>query len=170
MLNCACYIFSMGETLCLCYLSSTYEWRRKWQPTPVLLLREFHGQKSLVGCPWGRTDRTWLKRLSMHACIGEGNGNPLSVLAWRIPGIGEPGGLPSMGSHRVRHNWSNLPAAAVSVRVFKVVTAIPCSLWPFCTDCHHRLGPGWAVLLGGSWWGALERPSGPISESGPCVT
>ena len=27
-----------------------------------------------------------------------------SVLAWRIPGTGEPGGLPSMGSHRVRHN------------------------------------------------------------------
>ena len=27
-----------------------------------------------------------------------------NVLAWRIPGIGEPGGLPSMGSHRVRHN------------------------------------------------------------------
>ena len=27
-----------------------------------------------------------------------------SVLAWRIPGIGEPGGLSSMGSHRVRHN------------------------------------------------------------------
>ena len=33
--------------------------------------------------------------------IGEGNGNPSSVLAWRIPGTGEPGGLPSMGSHRV---------------------------------------------------------------------
>ena len=27
-----------------------------------------------------------------------------SVLAWRIPGMGEPGGLPSMGSHRVRHD------------------------------------------------------------------
>ena len=35
-----------------------------------------------------------------------------SVLAWRIPGIGEPGGLPSMGSHRVGHNWSDLAAAA----------------------------------------------------------
>ena len=35
-----------------------------------------------------------------------------SVLAWRIPGTGEPGGLPSMGSHRVGHNWSNLAAAA----------------------------------------------------------
>ena len=34
-----------------------------------------------------------------------------SFLAWRIPGMGEPGGLPSMGSHRVGHNWSNLAAA-----------------------------------------------------------
>ena len=35
-----------------------------------------------------------------------------SVLAWRIPGTGEPGGLPLMGSHRVRHDLSNLAAAA----------------------------------------------------------
>ena len=37
-----------------------------------------------------------------------------SVLAWRIPGMGEPGGLLSMGSHRVRHNGSDLAAAAAS--------------------------------------------------------
>ena len=36
-----------------------------------------------------------------------------SVLAWRIPGTGEPGGLPSMGSQRVVHYWSDLAAAAV---------------------------------------------------------
>ena len=36
------------------------------------------------------------------------------VLAWRIPGMGEPGGLPSMGSHRVRHDSSNLTAAAAA--------------------------------------------------------
>ena len=35
------------------------------------------------------------------SCMGEGNG---SVLAWRIPGTGKPGGLPSMGSHRVGHD------------------------------------------------------------------
>ena len=35
-----------------------------------------------------------------------------SVLAWRIPGTGEPGGLPSMGSQRVRHDGSDLVAAA----------------------------------------------------------
>ena len=36
------------------------------------------------------------------------------VLAWRIPGTGEPGGLPSMGSHRVGHDWSDLAAAAAT--------------------------------------------------------
>ena len=35
-----------------------------------------------------------------------------SVLAWRISGTGKPGGLPSMGSHRVGHDWSDLAAAA----------------------------------------------------------
>ena len=37
-----------------------------------------------------------------------------SVLAWRIPETGEPGGLPSMGSHRVGHDWSDLAAAAAA--------------------------------------------------------
>ena len=38
-----------------------------------------------------------------------------SVLACRIPGTGQPGGLPSMGSHRVGHTWSDLAAAAAAV-------------------------------------------------------
>ena len=38
-----------------------------------------------------------------------------SVLAWRIPGTGEPGGLPSTGSHRVGHDWSDLAAAAAEL-------------------------------------------------------
>ena len=42
-----------------------------------------------------------------------------SVLAWRIPGTGEPSGLPSMGSHRVGHDWSDLAAAAAACRVWK---------------------------------------------------
>ena len=43
-------------------------WRRKWQPTPVFLPGESHGQRSLVGCsPWGRTESdtteaTWEKK------------------------------------------------------------------------------------------------------------
>ena len=38
-----------------------------------------------------------------------------SVLAWRIPGMGEAGGLPSMALHGVGHNWSDLAAAAAAV-------------------------------------------------------
>ena len=41
-----------------------------------------------------------------------------SVLAWRIPGTGELGGLPSMGSHRVEHDSSDLAAAAVALKKF----------------------------------------------------
>ena len=44
-----------------------------------------------------------------------------SVLAWRIPGTGEPGGLRSMGSHRVGHDWSDL--------VVVVVVTLDISVW-----------------------------------------
>ena len=49
-----------------------------------------------------------------------------SVLAWRIPGTGEPGGLPSMGSHRVGHDCSDLAvaAAAESVLDLKAVLSL----------------------------------------------
>ena len=40
-----------------------------------------------------------------------------SVLAWRIPGTAEPGGLLSMGSHRIGHNWSDLAAAAAAANL-----------------------------------------------------
>ena len=41
-----------------------------------------------------------------------------SVLAWRIPGTGEPGGLPSMGSHKVGHDWSDLAVAAAYTYIY----------------------------------------------------
>ena len=43
-----------------------------------------------------------------------------SVLAWSIPGTGEPGGLPSMRSHRVGHDWSDLAAAWYRSKSFKL--------------------------------------------------
>ena len=48
-----------------------------------------------------------------HA-LEKGMATHSSVLAWRIPGTREPGGLPSMGSHRVGHNWSDLAGAAAA--------------------------------------------------------
>ena len=47
-----------------------------------------------------------------HNCTHLTMATHSSVLAWRIPGTGDPGGLPSVGSHRVGHDWSDLAAAA----------------------------------------------------------
>ena len=84
-------------------------------PTPVLLPGKSHGQRSLVGCsPWVAEGRTRMSDFTFtfhfHALEKE-MATHSSVLAWRIPGTGEPGGLPSMGSHRVGHDWSDLAAA-----------------------------------------------------------
>ena len=57
-----------------------------------------------------------------------------SVLAWRIPGMEEPGRLPSMGSHRVRHDWSDLAAALLKSynpheNMSKILLLFPFYLW-----------------------------------------
>ena len=61
-----------------------------------------------MGCsPWGREESDTTERFHFPfslSCIGEGNGNPLHVLAWKIPEMVEPGGLLSMGLHRVGHD------------------------------------------------------------------
>ena len=67
-----------------------------------------HGQRSLVGCsPWGREESDTTERLHFHFhfhALEKEMATHASVLAWRIPGTGEPGGLPSMGLHRVGHD------------------------------------------------------------------
>ena len=61
-----------------------------------------------MGCsPWGLEESDMTERLPFHfslSCIGKEMATHSSVLAWRIPGTEEPGGLPSQGSHRVGHD------------------------------------------------------------------
>ena len=52
-----------------------------------------------------------------------------SVFAWRIPGTGEPGGLPSVVSHRVRHDWSDLAAAAACLMVYDMPCCMTVIKW-----------------------------------------
>ena len=70
------------------------------------------------------------KEMATHSC----------ALAWRIPGTEEPGGLPSMGSHRVGHNWRDLAAAAAAANpwnyysdlmfiIFMHIFIIPLYMW-----------------------------------------
>ena len=95
----------------------SYNWRRQWQPTPVLLPGKSHGWRSPVGCsPWDGKESERLRDFTFtfyfHALEKE-MATHSSVLAWRIPGTVEPDGMLSIGSHRVGHDWSDLAAAAV---------------------------------------------------------
>ena len=99
---------------------SIYIWRRQWHPTPVLLPGKSHGQRSLVGCGHGvAKSRTQLSNFTFtfhfHALEKE-MATHSSVLAWRIPGTGEPSGLQSMGSHGAGHDWGDLAAAAAALQ------------------------------------------------------
>ena len=90
--------------------------RRRWHPTPVLLPGKPHGRRSLVGCsPRGHKESDTTERLHFHFyALEKKMATHSSVLAWRTPGTGEPGELPSMGLHRVGHDWSDLAAAAAA--------------------------------------------------------
>ena len=88
------------------------------QATPVLLSGKSCRHRSLVGCsPWGAKSWARLSNFTFtfhfHALEKE-MATHSSVLAWRIPGMGELGGLPSLGSHRVGHDSRNLAAAAAT--------------------------------------------------------
>ena len=138
-------------------LSTLMHWRRKWQPTPVFLPGESHGQRSLVGCsPWGcRVGNDWSDLAAAAAirtyCTSESEkamAPHSSTLAWKIPWMEEPGGLQSMGLLRVRHDWAT-------------------SLWLF-TFMHWRRqwqptpvflpgeSQGWGSLVGCCLWGHAE--------------
>ena len=89
------------------------------------------------------------------------------VLAWRIPGTGEPGGLPSMGSHRVRHDWSDLAAAhgdhkacGIKVHLINVAFSLLCPLRASPSEigsigCYANI-PAVLQLLKGSWKSSWE--------------
>ena len=116
--------------------SSTLAWKTPWTEEPGRLQSVHEVSKS----------RTWLSNFTFtfhfHALEKE-MATHSSVLAWRIPGTGEPGGLPSMGSHRVRHDWSDLAAAAAaagrSQSLGKVHAVQPAS--PHAAPPHSTVSP-----------------------------
>ena len=75
-------------------------------PTPAFLPRESCGQQSLVGCClWGRTESDMTEVTSMHACIGEGNGNPLQYSCLENPRDSGAGWAAVYG---VAQSWTRL--------------------------------------------------------------
>ena len=111
-------------------------WRRKWQPSPVFLPGEFYWQGSLVDysrCSCKESDMTectctlyniltkrceaFIAAICQGLLPGEEKAMAphSSTLAWKIPWMEEPGGLQSMGSLRVGHDW----VTSLSLFLFK---------------------------------------------------
>ena len=84
-----------------------------WTPTPELLPGKSHGRRKAAvhGVTKSRTRLSNFTLTFHFPALGKEMATHSSVLAWRIPGTGEPRGLTSMGSHRVGHDWSDLAAA-----------------------------------------------------------
>ena len=126
-------------------------WRRKQQPTPVFLPGKYQGQKSLVGySPRGHKEsaenthfaapvaqsaknlpamqETWVRSLGQEVPLEMEMATHSSTLGWRIPWMEEPGGLQSMGSQGVRHEWATKPPHA-SGQMLWVFTATMKPKW-----------------------------------------
>ena len=108
----ACWIlFAVKLNLVFRGCSSSRE--KGMAPTPVLSPGKCHGRGSLVGCSpcWGSDQLSNFPFTFHFHALEKEMATHSSVLAWRIPGTGKPGGLLSMGLQRVGHNWSDLAAA-----------------------------------------------------------
>ena len=92
--------------------------------------------------------RTWLSEFTFtfhsHA-LEEEMATHSSILAWRIPGMVEPGGLPSMGSHRVGHDWSNLAAVAAAVGLADNSFCHKIIVHPIYSIIRKRGSPYWGL-------------------------
>ena len=122
--------------------SSTFAWKIPWTEEP--------GRLQSMGSL--ESDTTELLRFHFSlSCIGEGNGNLLQCSCLENPRDGKPGWLPSMGSHRVRHNWSDAAAAAdCSTPGFPVLYYLP----KFASTHLH-------------WVGDAIQPSHPLLPPSP---
>ena len=122
--------------------------RRRWHPTPVLLSGKSHGWRSLVGCsPGGHEELDTTERLHFHFSLNaleKEMATHSSVLAWRIPGTGKPGGLPSIGSHRVRHDWKWLNSSSSSM--FIINPYLKCTVWECSSFSVFGFGFGFMLF------------------------
>ena len=111
-------VFLPGESqgrrsLLGCRLWGSYRVGHDWSDLAAaavllrLLLKWCSAKEPACRCMRRRLD-PWVEKIPLE----EEMATHSSILAWRIPGTGEPCGLPSMGSHRVGQDWSDLAAAA----------------------------------------------------------
>ena len=81
---------------------------------------------------------TWVWSLGWEDSLEKGTATHSSILAWRIPGMGEPGGLPSMGSHRIGYDWSDLALDGETMETVTVFIFFSSKITAD-GDCSHEI-------------------------------
>ena len=97
--------------------SSTLAWKIPWMEEPGRLQSMGSQRIGHDWCDLTSEELDMTERLHFHFSLSSLENEMAThsgVLAWRIPGTPEPGGLPSMGSQRIGHDWSDLAAAAAA--------------------------------------------------------
>ena len=113
--------------------SSTLAWKSPWTEEPG-------GLQSVGFAKSGTRLSNFTFTFHFHALELE-MATHSSVLAWKIPEMGEPGGLPFMGSHRVRHDWSDLAISATAPSILQ------CSAFFMVQLSHQYMTTGKAITL-----------------------
>ena len=112
-------------------------WSRKWLLIPVFVPGKFYGQRSLAGySPWD------CNRVRHN--FREGNGTHSRTLAWKIPWTEEPGGLQSVGSRRVGHDWATSLSLFTFMHWRRKWHPLQCS----CLENPRDGGAWWAAVYG----------------------
>ena len=119
-----------------------YNWRRKWQPTPVLLPGKSHGRRSLVGySPWDHKESDMTERLHFHfslSCIGEGNGNPLQCSCLENPRDGGAWWAAVYGVTQSQTQLTQLSSSSSgSSIVYNIMLKKILNLFPDLIVSHH---------------------------------
>ena len=134
--------------------SSTLAWKIPWMEEPGRL-RSMGSWR--VGHNWATSPSVFTFEF-LHFSLEKEMATHSSVLAWRIPGTGKPGGLPSMGPHRVGHDWRDLAAAAAAAaQTFLLLLVIP---WRTHTLLKSPIIIHFAASLmamGSSWTGNAQQ-------------
>ena len=126
-----------------CFLSLEYIHPLPWQAAKVqTIIRTQRGTNLIQVYWWGAVHGVAKSRAQLsdftftfhfHALEME-MATHFSVLAWRIPAAEEPSGLPSMWSHRVGRDWSDLAAAAAALQLYSYMFVSPT-----CTHLQTRI-------------------------------
>ena len=137
-----------------------------------------HGRRSLVGCsPCGHEELDTTERRHFPfslSCIEEGNVNPLQCSCLENPRGGGAWWLPSMGLHRVGHDWSDLAATAAYTQFYVYVCLCVCVNMCVCVFvCAQFLSPvrlfvnPWTLSHQAPWWRRRTEAPPPLSMQFP---